>query len=95
MIDSPVDNLWEQIKTAFNSSHKHYIPTKMISQDLTINARAKLFRISRSLRHTMIFQNDLNELVLWEKAWSMEFHPEKSCELPTKKINRPTVRDLR
>ena len=36
-----------------------------------------LYKTIKKLADTYILQNDLDKLVLWEKNWSMEFHPEK------------------
>lgn len=48
-----------------------------------------LYRIIDSEHDTVQLQNDLDELIKWEKDWSMEFHPDK-CKLLriTNKLNQ-------
>jgi len=39
-----------------------------------------LYRKIKNINDTVILQNDLDQLQLWEQKWKMEFHPQK-CEL--------------
>ena len=36
-----------------------------------------LYKIIKSKEDTLSLQNDIDQLVNWEKLWSMEFHPDK------------------
>jgi hypothetical protein len=36
-----------------------------------------LYRKIRSIKDTIILQDDLNKLADWEQKWGMDFHPDK------------------
>ena len=49
-----------------------------VSSEISLFADdALLYKNIKTLQHVRELQNDLDNLVLWESNWSMQFHPEK------------------
>ena len=54
---------------------------------------AYLYHTIYSVQDTADLQNDLNELQLWERKWSMEFHPDKCKVLCITNKRKPCISD--
>ena len=52
-----------------------------------------LYRKIRSIKDTIILQNDLNKLADWEQKWGMDFHPDKCSTLHVTQSRTPILQD--
>jgi hypothetical protein len=52
-----------------------------------------LLKNIRSIKDTIILQDDLNKLADWEQKWGMDFHPDKCSTLHVTRSRTPILQD--